>query len=143
MNGICARVSIMKSIGNPMLNSICAGMHKSGEYMKLTIEQVQHIAKLARLELKDDEIKQYRDQLSAILAHFEHLQTVDTDQLSGADLTGRHIFSHYISGTYYRNFSHSYTLLSVLSRNSQLYKLINLESFTFLPDLTSSEMDRY
>jgi aspartyl-tRNA(Asn)/glutamyl-tRNA(Gln) amidotransferase subunit C len=54
--------------------------------MRLTIEQVHHIANLARLELTDEEISRYRDQLSAILAHFEHLQAVNTADLPESEI---------------------------------------------------------
>ena len=47
--------------------------------MSLTLEQVQHIANLARLELTDEELTRYREQISSILAHFEQLQTLDTE----------------------------------------------------------------
>jgi aspartyl-tRNA(Asn)/glutamyl-tRNA(Gln) amidotransferase subunit C len=47
--------------------------------MSLTIEQVHHIANLARLELTDEELVRYREQLSSILAHFEQLQAIDTE----------------------------------------------------------------
>ena len=46
--------------------------------MSLTIEQVQHIANLARLELTEEELVRYREQLSSILAHFEQLEAIDT-----------------------------------------------------------------
>ena len=46
--------------------------------MSLTIEQVRHIANLARLELTDEELARYREQISSILAHFEQLQAIDT-----------------------------------------------------------------
>ena len=49
--------------------------------MKLTIEQVQHIANLARLELTEEELARYRDQISSILAHFEQLQAIDTESI--------------------------------------------------------------
>jgi aspartyl-tRNA(Asn)/glutamyl-tRNA(Gln) amidotransferase subunit C len=49
--------------------------------MPLTLEQVKHIANLARLELTDEELTRYRDQLSAILGHFEQLQTVETGDI--------------------------------------------------------------
>jgi aspartyl-tRNA(Asn)/glutamyl-tRNA(Gln) amidotransferase subunit C len=49
--------------------------------MSLTIEQVQHIANLARLELTDDELARYRDQLSAILDYFQQLEAVDTEDI--------------------------------------------------------------
>jgi aspartyl-tRNA(Asn)/glutamyl-tRNA(Gln) amidotransferase subunit C len=50
--------------------------------MKLSREEVQHIAELARLALSDEEASLYQDQLSAILAHFEQLQELDTEAIS-------------------------------------------------------------
>lgn len=46
--------------------------------MRLTKEQVEHIANLARLKLTDEEILRYQEQLSAILDYFIQLQEVDT-----------------------------------------------------------------
>lgn len=46
--------------------------------MKLTKQEVQKIAELARIELKDEEIKKYRDQLSDVLGYVNKLQEVDT-----------------------------------------------------------------
>jgi aspartyl-tRNA(Asn)/glutamyl-tRNA(Gln) amidotransferase subunit C len=46
--------------------------------MPLSIQEVEHIAKLARLELTDNEIHRYREQLSAILDHVAQLQKLDT-----------------------------------------------------------------
>ena len=50
--------------------------------MTLTIEQVEHIAELARLELTNEEKIRYRGQLSDILDYFQQLQGVDTDDIS-------------------------------------------------------------
>jgi len=50
--------------------------------MTLTIEQVEHIAELARLELTNDEKIRYRGQLSDILEYFQQLQSVNTDDIS-------------------------------------------------------------
>lgn len=44
----------------------------------LSKEEVLHIAKLARLELKHEEVEKFRTQLSGILAYVEKLQKVDT-----------------------------------------------------------------
>jgi len=49
--------------------------------MKLSREKVEHIADLAKLELSDEEIGRYQAQLSAILAYFEDLQALDTDEI--------------------------------------------------------------
>ena len=46
--------------------------------MKLSREEVLHIARLARLGLTDAEIDRLREQLSNILENFEVLQQVDT-----------------------------------------------------------------
>ena len=46
--------------------------------MPLTIEEVTHIARLARLHLTPEEIERYREQLSAILDHVAQLAELDT-----------------------------------------------------------------
>jgi len=49
--------------------------------MPLSIEEVEHIATLARLELSAEEITRYRQQLSAILDYFRKLQELDTTDI--------------------------------------------------------------
>jgi aspartyl-tRNA(Asn)/glutamyl-tRNA(Gln) amidotransferase subunit C len=46
--------------------------------MKLSREEVLHIARLARVALTDEEITRMSEQLSDLLEHFEVLQKVDT-----------------------------------------------------------------
>ena len=46
--------------------------------MKLTREEVLHIAQLARVALTDEEITRMCEQISSLLEHFEVLQKVDT-----------------------------------------------------------------
>ena len=46
--------------------------------MKLSREEVLHIARLARLGLSDEEINKMQEQLSNILENFEILEQVDT-----------------------------------------------------------------
>lgn len=46
--------------------------------MPLSIEEVRHIAALARLELDDEALDRYCRQLSSILDHMAHLRQVDT-----------------------------------------------------------------
>jgi aspartyl-tRNA(Asn)/glutamyl-tRNA(Gln) amidotransferase subunit C len=46
--------------------------------MSLTIEEVEHIAKLARLELSAEQKELYRQQLSNILDHIVKLRQLDT-----------------------------------------------------------------
>jgi aspartyl-tRNA(Asn)/glutamyl-tRNA(Gln) amidotransferase subunit C len=49
--------------------------------MTLTLEEVEHIAELARLRLTDEEKARYRDQLSAILEYAARLQALDTSSI--------------------------------------------------------------
>lgn len=46
--------------------------------MKLSREDVLHIALLAKLGLSESEVEKFREQLSNILENFEVLQKVDT-----------------------------------------------------------------
>jgi aspartyl-tRNA(Asn)/glutamyl-tRNA(Gln) amidotransferase subunit C len=56
---------------------------------ELTREDVLKLAQLARLSLTDDEVEEFRNELSAILAYVQQLQDVDvsglkpTTQVSG------------------------------------------------------------
>ena len=52
--------------------------------MALTREQVEHVAKLARLSLSADEVEHFRSQLSTILGYVEKLQQLD---VSGVEPT--------------------------------------------------------
>ena len=47
----------------------------------ITKETIQHLAKLARLELTPNEEKQMLADLSKILAYFDELQTLDTSRV--------------------------------------------------------------
>ena len=49
--------------------------------MKLSREEVQHIAELARLALSEEEEALYQEQLSDILEYFERLQELDTEAI--------------------------------------------------------------
>lgn len=50
--------------------------------MALTREQVAHIAELAKLELRADELERMARQLSEILAYAEMLNQLDTDAIA-------------------------------------------------------------
>lgn len=49
--------------------------------MKISREEVLHVAKLARLELSSEEIERLTDQLSNILTYVEKLNQLDTKQV--------------------------------------------------------------
>ena len=46
--------------------------------MRLTSEQVEHVALLGRIKLTDEERELFTTQLNSILAYFEQLQQLDT-----------------------------------------------------------------
>lgn len=50
--------------------------------MRLTPEQVEKVAELARLELTPQEKERYAEQLSAVLDYFSMLNTLDTVNVS-------------------------------------------------------------
>ena len=50
--------------------------------MKLTKEQVQKIAQLARLQLTEEEIERYADQLTNILTYVDVLKELDTHSVA-------------------------------------------------------------
>jgi aspartyl-tRNA(Asn)/glutamyl-tRNA(Gln) amidotransferase subunit C len=47
--------------------------------MKLSKEEVKHIAMLSRLELKEEEVEKFQTQLSKILDFVEKLNELDTE----------------------------------------------------------------
>lgn len=51
--------------------------------MRLSREEVEHVALLSRLKLSDTEIERFTEQLNSILGHFEELKTVDTSAVAG------------------------------------------------------------
>ena len=46
---------------------------------KISLEEVEHIAELARIELSDEEKKKFSDELSDVLGYIWQLQEVNTD----------------------------------------------------------------
>jgi len=50
--------------------------------MKLSKEEVKHIALLSRLELREDEVEKFREQLSEILNFVEKLNELDTEGIN-------------------------------------------------------------
>lgn len=50
--------------------------------VKLSPEQVRDIADLARLDLDDEEVSRFADQLSEVFAYFQRLQELDTAHIA-------------------------------------------------------------
>ncbi len=49
--------------------------------MAITREEVEHVARLARLELTDEEIETFRSQLDAVLERAQRIQALDHDDV--------------------------------------------------------------
>lgn len=55
----------------------------------LSIEEIKHVAGLARLSLSDEELDRYGGQLSAVLGYIDQLKEVDTEGVEEcAQVTG-------------------------------------------------------
>jgi aspartyl-tRNA(Asn)/glutamyl-tRNA(Gln) amidotransferase subunit C len=58
--------------------------------MSLSVEEVKHIAALARIGITEEEIEKYRQDLSAILDYFKKLEELNTDDIESiGHITGR------------------------------------------------------
>lgn len=49
--------------------------------MPISLEEVRHVARLARLELDEGELMTFQGELNALLAHFEDVRAVDVSGL--------------------------------------------------------------
>ena len=45
----------------------------------LSLDEVRHVAKLARLRLSDEQLEQYRGQLSSVLDHIARISELDVE----------------------------------------------------------------
>jgi aspartyl-tRNA(Asn)/glutamyl-tRNA(Gln) amidotransferase subunit C len=57
------------------------GDRKGGPVAKITRAEVEHVARLGRLELTEDEKERMTAQLDAILGYMEKLNALDTSQV--------------------------------------------------------------
>jgi aspartyl-tRNA(Asn)/glutamyl-tRNA(Gln) amidotransferase subunit C len=49
--------------------------------MKITKAEVQHVAKLARLDVKAEDIERFADQIGTVLEYVDTLKEVDTEDV--------------------------------------------------------------
>lgn len=73
------RAASLASTARRVLDPDAAGGRKPSFCMKITREEVLHVARLAQLDLTDDEVALFTRQLDAILAYVEQLRTVSTE----------------------------------------------------------------
>ena len=48
---------------------------------KISIDEVKHVARLARLKISSEDARTYQRELNAVLDHFEALQSLETGKL--------------------------------------------------------------
>ena len=63
-------------------------LEDGGRFVSLTIDEVRHIAALARIGMSDQELEQMRDEMAHILENFDVLSEVDTE---GVEPTGHSV----------------------------------------------------
>lgn len=57
---------------------------------KLTIEEVEHVAKLANLKLTESELVDFQEKLSKTLEYVDQLQSIDTSKVvATSQVTGK------------------------------------------------------
>ena len=56
-------------------------------FLMLSIEEVKHIARLARIGLEEKEIKTFQTDLSAVLDSFRELEQADVEGVPAFDCT--------------------------------------------------------
>lgn len=56
--------------------------------MSIDEDEVRHVARLARLELEEDEVGRLADELGRILDHFDELREAELDDVPGPDGDG-------------------------------------------------------
>jgi aspartyl-tRNA(Asn)/glutamyl-tRNA(Gln) amidotransferase subunit C len=49
--------------------------------MAISREEVEHVARLARIELTDEETERFREQLSAVLERAQRIQSLELDDV--------------------------------------------------------------
>jgi aspartyl-tRNA(Asn)/glutamyl-tRNA(Gln) amidotransferase subunit C len=45
--------------------------------MSISLDEVRHVARLARLELDDSEVQEFQKELNALLGHFSDIRGID------------------------------------------------------------------
>lgn len=73
------------------------------QFKEITAELVVHVASLARIELRADEIKEFQGHMAKVLAHVEELTSVPTDHVEPLFSPMRENPEFYVDGRAQRN----------------------------------------
>jgi len=50
--------------------------------MSISLEEVRHVARLARLELDEKELMEFQGELNSLLGHFQDIQDIDVSGIA-------------------------------------------------------------
>ena len=75
------KASFGEGVRRPRLKGRICYLRRPMADAKITLEQVLHVAKLARLSLSDDEARQMQQQLDAILEYMAGLDELDVSDV--------------------------------------------------------------
>lgn len=69
--------------------------------MSITLDEVRHVARLARLQLDESEILSFQGELNALLGHFADIQAIDTSGIEPAShaVAVQNVWSEDVIGT--------------------------------------------
>src|SRR5438552_10417123 len=76
-----ARAAVIEAMNTATSIGRATGPYNLG-LMKLTLAQVRHVAELARLGLRDDELEALASELSTILEYIDQLEQLDTSAIA-------------------------------------------------------------
>lgn len=68
--------------------------------MSISLEEVRHVARLARLDLDEAEMMSLQSELNALIGHFEDIQHLDVSQIDPAShaVTMQNVWSEDVPG---------------------------------------------
>lgn len=90
--------------------------------MSVTKNEVEHIAKLAKLKFNDDEIDEYTTQLNQILKYVDKLNELDTENVKPLShpIVGENVFREDVLKD---SISTEYALKNTLNKTAEYFKV--------------------
>jgi len=88
----------------------------------ITKETIQHISKLARISLTEQESTQFSEQLSTILKHFEEISELDTSQVLPL-VTASEIAFHWREDQVHQEVSPTKLVANAPEKSGKLFKV--------------------
>jgi len=90
--------------------------------MAISIEQVEHIAKLSRLHLSSAEKTHYQKQMEKVLDYVEHLSTLNTENIVPA-FHAQELLDHFREDEQQASFSEAETFANAPVRSDAFFEV--------------------